>query len=231
MAHYLVVAHGVEKPAELAACVRELLVSDAQAACSLLVTATHPLRALKGQTRELELLARGRAEAARSSLQAAGIYPARIVVGDGSPLVAAEDELRLRPDVYDALVLCTGRPGVRSWLIGDLRTQLEERTGLPAFHTFTGAADPWRRRPQPRMPRLARLWARTRLAPPVADQARVVPTGRKLLPMACLIAAYLLGGLVLALTVNPGFLLNDAVALVVYTLVFGGLFVVSRFES
>jgi hypothetical protein len=49
--------------------------------------------------------------------------------------------------------------------------------------------------------------------------------------MACLIAAYLLGGLVLALTVNPGFLLNDAVALVVYTLVFGGLFVVSRFES
>jgi hypothetical protein len=231
MGHYLVIAHGVRQPQDLAACVAGLLASDDQAVCTLLVTATHPLRALKGQTRELELLARARAEAARISLQAAGVYPARTVVGDGSSLVAAEDELRLRPDVYDALVLCTERPGLRSWIAGDLRTQLERRTGLPAFHTFIGIPDPWRRRPEPRMPRLARWWARTRLASPDTEQPRVVPTRRQLLPMVCLIVAYLIGGLLLAFTVNRGFLLNDAVALVVYTLVFGGLFLVSRFES
>jgi hypothetical protein len=231
MPHYLVVAHGIAQPDELAGCLASLLADDPQAACSLLVTATHPLRALKGQTRELEMLARQRASAARVSLEANAIFLARSVVGDGSPIVAVEDELRLRPEVYDAIVLCTSRPGLRSWLVGDVRTQLEERTGLPVFHTFVGAIDPWRRVRKPRVARLSRWWERTRLAPSTADNARAVPTRRQLIPMACLVAAYLLGGLVLAFTVNPGFLLNDAVALVVYTVVLGGLLLVLRIES
>jgi hypothetical protein len=231
MPHYLVVSHGVAQPEELASCLAELLADDPHAACSLLITATHPLRALKGQTRELELLARQRGVAARASLEGKGIFLARSVVGDGSPIVAVEDELRLRPEVYDAVVLCTSRPGLRSWLVGDVRTQLEERTGLPVLHTFSGTPDPWRRARKPRIPRLSRWWDRTRLAPSTADGTRAVPTRRQLIPMACLMAAYLLGGLVLAFTVSPGFLLNDAVALVVYTVVLGGLLLVLRIES
>src|SRR5688500_15252234 len=111
MPHYLVVAHGIAQPDELAGCLASLLADDPHAACSLLVTATHPLRALKGQTRELEVLARQRAVVARASLEAKAIFLARSVVGDGSPVVAVEDELRLRPEVYDAIVLCTSRPG------------------------------------------------------------------------------------------------------------------------
>jgi nucleotide-binding universal stress UspA family protein len=231
MPHYLVVAHDVASPEDLASCLSGLLADDPNAAYSLLVTATHPLRALKGQTRELEALARKRAAAAREQLEASGIYLARSIVGDGSPVVAVEDELRVRPEVYDAIVLCTGRPGLRSWVFGDTRTQIEEKARLPVFHTFVGATDALKRARKPRIPRLAQWWERTRLAPTEPETGSVAPTRRQLIPMACLMAAYLLGGLVLAVTVSPGFLLNDAVALVVYTVVLGGLLAVLRMES
>lgn len=229
MAHYLVVAHGIAGPEELTRCMQRLLADDAQAALTLLVTATHPLRYLVADPRRLEQQALERARQARERLQGAGVYPVRVLVGDGAGSVAVEDELRQRPDTYDAVVLCTGRPGLRAWLAGDLRTHMEQRAGLPVFHLYEGKPELWRRVPAPRMPRLSRWWEWTRLQSSAAEPA--VPSRQQYVPILLLMAAYLIGGLILALTVNPGFLLNDAVALVVYTVVIGGLLVVLRYES
>ena len=229
MAHYLVIAHGTADRADLVTCLRRITRDDTAAACTLLVTATDPFRHLSGHTPELEIAAMAHAHAARTRLEAAGIYLARTITGDGSPLMAAEDELRRRPDTYDAIVLCTPRPGLRAWLDGDLRTHIEERAMLPVFHFHVELRDPWKRTRAPRMPRLSVWWERTRLAPSPTED--VVPLRRQMLPVLALMALYLAGGLGLALTVNRGFLLNDAVALVVYTVVVGGLLLVLRSEA
>ena len=52
-----------------------------------------------------------------------------------------------------------------------------------------------------------------------------------MLPFFVLMALYLLGGLSLAVFVNRGFLLNDFVAAILYTVVIGGLLVVLRRET
>lgn len=227
MTHYLVVSHGIALD-DLAAGLARLRDDDPGAAFTLLETATHPLRFLKGHTRELVAAAERRAEAARDALRDAGVYLARTMVGDGAPTVAVSDELRDRPDLYDAIVLCTGRPGIRDWLLGDRRTRLEEESGLPVLHVTPGADDPWQRAARPRFPRLAPWWARTRIEGRPESGA---PRLRQLLPIVGLVVAYLLGGLALAFTVNRGFLITDAVAFLVSLLVIGGLLLAFRIES
>ncbi len=82
---------------------------------------------------------------------------------------------------------------------------------------------------------LARLWRRTRLQerrkPGNEYGPPRPPTGRELLPILAVMSVYLAGGLTLALTVNRGFYLNDLVALIVYTVVVGGLLFAMRHES
>lgn len=158
------------------------------------------------------------------------MYLARVVPGDGNAATAVEDELRAHPDRYEAVVLCTPlRRGLRGWVEGDLRASIQQRVPLPVFHLFQGAATPWSREPRPRVGWLSRLWERTRFA--TADEEPVVPTRRQMLPFYALMALYLLGGLSLAVFVNRGFLLNDAIAAVLYTVVIGGLLALLRREA
>lgn len=228
MSHYLVVAHGITA-SDLVTCLRRLTVDDARGAFTLLETATHAWQAFTGQTPALEAAARARTREGRARLEAAGVYLVRTLVGDGSPQVAVDDEMRSRPETYDAVVLCTARPGLRAWLAGDLRTRIEARAGLPVFHLHAASADPWRRVRTPRSARLSRWWERTLLAPsPAEATGSAVPSRRQLLPVVCLLLAYLAGGLALAIGVDRGFLLNDAIALVVYTVVIGGLLAALR---
>jgi hypothetical protein len=228
VAHYLVVGHRIAAD-ELMTCLWRLSADDARGAFTLLETATHPWQAFTGHTPALEAAALARAGEARARLEEAGVYLVRTLAGDGSVLTAVADELRSRPETYDAVALCTPRPGLRVFLDGDLRTQLEAREGLPVLHVYAGASDIWRRVPRPRIPWLARWWALTRLAPSVAEaQGGAALSRRHLLPVICLVLVYLTGCLGLAIGVNRGFLLNDAVALVVYTAVIGGLFVALR---
>ena len=58
-----------------------------------------------------------------------------------------------------------------------------------------------------------------------------MPSRRQMLPFYALMALYLLGGLSLAVFVNRGFLLNDAVAAVLYTVVIGGLLALLRRQA
>jgi hypothetical protein len=229
--HYLVVAHGIEAD-ELVTCLRRLAADDARGVFTLLETATHPLQAFTGHTRELEDLALGRVREAQVQLRAAGVYLVRVLAGDGSVLTAVADEVRARPETYDAVALCTPRPGWRAWLMGDLRTQLEAREGLPVLHLHAGASDVWGRAPRPRNARVSRWWALTRLAPSTEEAGRGPMLSRRdLRPVLGLLCVYLVGCLGLAIGVNRGFLLNDAIAIVVYSVVIGGLFFALRSEA
>lgn len=230
MAHYLVVAHGIADPRDLGTLVHSLVTDDPAAACTLLVTATHWMRPLAGHTYALERLARGWGEEAREVLREDGLYFARVIPGDGSASLAVEDELRAHPDHYDAIVLCTPRArGLRGWFEGDLRRRVQECVPLPVFHLFEGASSPWAREPRPRIGWLSRIWDKTRFQ---SDRAEPLsPSRRQMLPFFVLMALYLLGGLSLAVFVNRGFLLNDLVAAILYTVVIGGLLVVLRRET
>lgn len=230
MAHYLVVAHALPEPTGLLPLLRRLLADDAAAALTLLVTATHGRGLLGAHTPALERLARGWGEEARERLREGGVYLTRVLPGDGNAATAVEDELRAHPDRYDAVVLCTPRArGMRGWVEGDLRASIAQRVPLPVFHLFDGVATPWGREPRPRIGWLSRLWERTRFASSAEEP--VVPSRRQMLPFYALMALYLLGGLSLAVFVNRGFLLNDAVAAVLYTVVIGGLLALLRREA
>ena len=223
MPHYLAVAHAIDT-GELAGCLGRIARDDARSAFTLLYAS--------GQDAVRETTLRLRSGSVRRQLEDTGVYLARTLVGDASPLVAVEDELRARPEVYDAVLLCTPRPrGLRAWLRGDVRTTLEARVQLPVFHLHADSGDPWRRTRRPRSAFLTRLWERTRFAPSAAEvRGELAPSRRQLLPVYGLVGVYLLGGLGLAITVNRGFLLNDAVAIVVYSGVIGGLVAALRAE-
>ncbi len=99
------------------------------------------------------------------------------------------------------------------------------------LHLHARSPDTWSRAPAPRSARWSRWWALTRFAPSTAERTGASPTRRQLLPVLLLMLVYLAGGLVLAITVNRGFLLNAAVALVLYSSVIGGLLLLLRHES
>lgn len=232
MNHYLVIAHRTAASPELAACLTRLVAADPRVAITLLVTASHgPLEEHSDEVRARTVAV---AAGARAALAAEEVHLVRVLVGVGSPLVAAQDELIERPDVYDAVILLTRPPGLLGRLTGNLRARIEEATGLPAFHAYRGWLEPWREGRQRPPGRIARLWRRTRFEPhrdPGEPFLRPKPpNGRELLPVGVLMFCYLAGGLTLALTVNRGFYLNDAVAIVVYTVVIGGLLLVMRRE-
>ncbi|MFN8586008.1 MAG: hypothetical protein U0446_11940 [Dehalococcoidia bacterium] len=232
MNHYLVIAHRTAARPELTACLTRLAAADPRAAITLLVTASHG--PLEEHTAGVTSRTIALADRARADLSAAGVHLVRTLVGVGSPLVAAQDELIERPDTYHAIVLLTRPPRLLGRLAGNLRARLEDESGLPVFHAYRGWLEPWREGRQRPPGRLARLWRRTRFEQrrdPTEPALRPEPPkGRDLLPVAALMLCYLAGGLTLALTVNRGFYLNDAVAIVVYTVVIGGLLLVMRRE-
>ena len=232
MNHYLVVAHRTATSPELAGSLSRLAAADPYSAFTLLVTAVH--HPLVEQNARIEAEAARRAEQARRLLEDAGVYLARVVVGAGSPAVAVQDELIAHPETYDGIILHTRPPRMLDRVTGDLRRRIERQAGIPVFHAYRGADEPWRDERERPAGRLGRWWRRTRFEeagdPGAQPGPRAVLGRRELWPVAALMLLYLAGGLTLALTVNRGFYLNDAVALVIYSAVVGGLLFAMRHE-
>lgn len=151
MAHYLLLAHQTATSPLLLQRLREITNGDAEASFTILVPETHVQHAFVCDEVETRAAARRRAAVAHSVLNTAGIRVARTEIGCADPLAAVEDELRMHPGVYDAIVLSTFAPGISRWLHTDLPSRLTAQHELPVFHVYPGgdlvwdATDPVRR--------------------------------------------------------------------------------------
>ncbi|MBI2914095.1 MAG: hypothetical protein HYY03_09265 [Chloroflexi bacterium] len=134
MARYLVVAHQTAGSPELSKQVEALAASDPGAEFVLLVPTTPVQHLLTWVEGEARAVAERAAEVAQTHLEAAGARVLRAGVGDSSPMLAIEDELRDNPGLYDALVICTLPAGVSRWLRLDLPHQAERKFALPVIH-------------------------------------------------------------------------------------------------
>jgi hypothetical protein len=160
---------------------------------------------------------------ATAQLQRAGIHLERAAIGDESPLLAVEDQLRLAPTTYEAVVLATRPPGLSRLLGLDVHARAR-KLPLPVLHVYAGREggipDPliWR----------ARAWA-LRALDPVRALGRAVEQRRLgtlliVLPML----VYLSIGLGLALFVNRRFFFTDAVALGIDVILVTALLLMER---
>jgi len=137
MAQYLMVAHQTAGSPELVSKARQLAVEDPNAQFVLLVPATpipHLLTWVEGESREV---AQRSAEAARRRMEEMGIVVSRTAVGDGSPMVAIEDELRQSRERFDAIIVSTLPSGISKWLGLDLPRKVERKFGLPVIHVLS----------------------------------------------------------------------------------------------
>jgi hypothetical protein len=218
MAHYLVVAHQTATSPELLDRARRIASEDRAAAFTLLIPATHPTNLMHWSAEshfvwdeeKTYAIAEQRAREARQRFERDGLRVERTTVGDASPILAIEDELRREPEHYDTIVLSTLPAGRSRWLLSGIGSQVA-KFGLPVIHVGSDPAPP-------RKSLLQRI--------PVPRFAREVVSGNprtSFMVIAALMAIYLVGGALLALSVNRGFFLNDAMALIVYTVILGGL--------
>ena len=133
-ARYLVVAHETARSEELREHIGAIAARDGRARFTLLIPATHAggLVAVVDEAANAESVA---AEA-RAVLFDAGVDLADAKVGDPTPLLAIEDELRAHPASYDAVILCTFPPGLSRWVRMDTAHQVERRLDIPVEHVI-----------------------------------------------------------------------------------------------
>jgi hypothetical protein len=137
MARYLVVAHQTAGSPELLSKLRELATGQPKAEFVILVPATpipHLLAWVEGESLKV---AQRSAELAKGRMEEMGLTVSRIAVGDGSPLVAIEDELRENPARFDAIIVSTLPLGTSKWLGLDLPHQVERKFGAPVIHVVS----------------------------------------------------------------------------------------------
>lgn len=143
MAHYLVVAHQTASSPLLLDRAGEIARDDADAVFTLLVPETHighRFTCDEVQTREV---ARQRGREAHSAFERAGMRVRDVVVGDPSPVLAIEDELRARPGIYDAIVLSTLPRRTSRWLRLDVPERVAAKFSLPVLHVVEGGEGAW----------------------------------------------------------------------------------------
>ena len=115
MGQYLVVAHQTATSPDLLARAKRIASEDPEAVFTLLIPETHPTHLLHWTPKSRFLwddrrtydMARGKADEARAHFGRAGLRVERTAIGDASPILAIEDELRLCPGRYDTIVLST----------------------------------------------------------------------------------------------------------------------------
>lgn len=225
MARYMIVAHQTATSPQLLERLRDIAERDADARFTLLVPETPVAHLLLEDVIESRAAARATAEEAERVMRTADLPLDRVLIGNASPVAAVEDELRVRGD-YDAVVVSTLRPGASKWLELDVHHRLQRRLALPVIHVCEGGDGAWAGRskvaevpiPPP---------ART-LAP--AAQPRFVPPARasRWPVLIALTVAYLLLTAGLALGVNRAFFLVDAIAIVVFTILLAGVWMMER---
>ncbi|MFN0145233.1 MAG: HEAT repeat domain-containing protein [Dehalococcoidia bacterium] len=172
MSNYLVVANQTALSDELSQYVTQLVSSDPNAAFTLLVPATPPAQMETWTADAAELTAQRVARAACAKFEASGAHVVRTAVGDPDALLAIEDELRERPEAYDALVICTLPLGVSRWMRMDVpgragatfglrlvHVTADAAPGLPPWPTGDGLTMPAHYRPGGTLPAIARFLA------------------------------------------------------------------------
>ena len=133
MSNYLVVAHQTATSPELLKRASEIADRDSGALFTLLVPATPKLHLLTWEEGETQEIARLRAKEAKQRFESSALRVEAAKVGDGSPMLAIEDELRINPEKYDAIVLSTFPPGFSRWLGMDVQDRAERKFDLPSM--------------------------------------------------------------------------------------------------
>ena len=134
MSHYLVVAHQTAASPSLIDCARNIMEQDGEAQFTLLVPATpveHLQTFRQGDARDI---ASRVAKAGRAALEEAGVNVTRTAVGDASPLLALDDELRTHASTYRSIIVATLPEGASRWLRLDLPQRAEEKFGIRVIH-------------------------------------------------------------------------------------------------
>ena len=134
MTRYLVVAHQTATSLELLEKVTEIANGDSHSTFTVLVPATPVQHLLVWEDGESMTVAAKRAEMAKTLFESRDLKVVRTAVGDSSPMLAIEDELRQHPDEHDAIVLSTLAPGSSRWLRLDVHHQAEGKFGIPVVH-------------------------------------------------------------------------------------------------
>ncbi len=140
MGRYLVVAHQTASNPELIERLRMQAGIDPDAVFTLLVPVTFPGSAFVVDQQKAIEEARATAHEARNLYERYGLPVVRTEVSDASPILAIEDEMRVLPGFYDAIVLSTFPPGMSRWLHLDVHTLAERKFGLPIFHVISQPA-------------------------------------------------------------------------------------------
>lgn len=223
MSHYLVVAEHAAGSAELLARVQELTTDDAGAEFAVLVPAAHSKDVagargdgppLTWDEKEARTAAEAHATEIRDLLVGASADVSRTVVGDASLLLAIEDELREHPEEYDAILLATPPPHRWRWRRMGVHERADRMFDLPVLHAFAGGDGAWR----DSSARMRAYVAQGSSEPPEDSRRREWPPIR-VWHIAALMALYLIGTTGLALAVDRRFFLNDALAIVMFTVV------------
>ena len=141
IAHYLVVAHQTSTSPELLQRVSELASDDPHTTFTILVPATPVAHLLTWEEGETQTIARNRAEKARTLFEEQGVQVEGTKVGDASPLLAIDDELRAQPQQYDGIVLSTLPAKISRWLRLDVHNQSERKFGIPVIHVVAERSD------------------------------------------------------------------------------------------
>ena len=159
-----------------------------------------------------------------AQLRRAGLRIDRSAVGDRSPLLAIEDELRAHPDAYDAVVLASPLPRVAARLLGRDEQWRADALPLPVIHVFEDAAHAL---PRPLTQHARRLASRP--AAFIRLVARLLRRPRLGLAVMLLpIVTYLTVGMGLVLFVNRGFLFNEVLAFVLYSALVAAVVIIER---
>ena len=133
MSTHLVVAHQTAQSHELTQALKHIVEADQQAEFVLLVPATPSEFLVSQQEGSARDVARRVAKEAAASLRSAGFTIKWTVIGDQSPIVALDTEVRDHPEEYAGLVVATFPQGRSRWL--DLYLlQAAEALSLPLVH-------------------------------------------------------------------------------------------------
>ncbi len=224
MPRYLVVAHQTATGKSLLDRLRELAAKDRSAEFSLLVPATPVNHLLTWEKGESRAIAEERGEEARRMLGDAGLRVRAVRVGDASPILAIEDELRQHPEDHDVIVLSTLAQGRSRWLAQDVHQQALKRFDLPVLKIVEGEPSPF----DDFDPTTAKRRERS-MAPDSERGAVARLLGRVgVRHIVAVMALYLLGALVLAVVYDQKFLFNDALALAIFGTLILGLLAIER---
>ncbi len=137
MTRYLVVAHQTATSLELLEKVTGIADDDAGSTFTILVPATAVNHLLVWEDWESKTIAGKRAVMARALFESRDLKVMRTTVGDSSPMLAIEDELRKHPGEHDAIILSTLPPGTSRWLRLDVHHKAEGKFGIPVIHVVS----------------------------------------------------------------------------------------------